>query len=196
MQKKFQNIFYFLVLLFVIGCQSDPNPCSLSKEVLKDIHELDSITSIPEIQNRHREWMKNNYNEPSILDADFETYRFILSSSFGRTEIYRVENEDDQFNVIKKVFTSHQDSIGILNEFQISKGVWTNITDNLVISNFWTYPSSIDRKGLDGESWSLEGYKPIKNECTLKRYHSTGRWSPIDTTFISMCKLLSELKEN
>ena len=194
MQKKFQKILYFLLLLVFVGCQTDPNPCSLSQEVLMDIYKLDSITSIPEIRDRNRDWMKNNYDEPSILDADSETYRFILSSSFGRTEISRIEKINGQFNVTKKVFANHQDTIGIIDEFQISKDVWRNITDSLTINNFWTYPSSIDRRGLDGASWSLEGYKPIKDKCTLKNFHSVGRWTPIDSTFISMCNLLSNLK--
>jgi hypothetical protein len=193
MQKKFQSAYYILLLTFLFSCQGNKNPCSLSEVVLKDINRIDSLISIPEVQVRNRNWMRHNYNEPSILHADNETYRFIWSSSFDGTEIYRVEKKSKTFKAIVKIF-GYNDTIGKYTEFNISKEVWNNITDSLNAISFWTYPSSIDRKGLDGASWSLEGYKPIKDKCTQKKYHMVGRWSPIDTQFISICKLLSKLK--
>ena len=193
MQKTFKNIYYILLLIFLVSCQGNKNPCSLSEVVLKDINRIDSLIGIPEVQDRNRNWMKHNYDEPSIFHADNETYRFIWSSSFDGTKIYRIEKKGNAFKAIVKVFANN-DTIGKFTEFNISKKVWNNITDSLNATNFWMYPSSIDRKGLDGASWSLEGYKPIKDKCTQKKFHSVGRWSPIDTQFISMCKLLYKLK--
>ena len=177
------------------SCQVDPNPCGLSEAVMKDIYSLDSVMTTTKKIDKHDEWMNQNYDEPSILFAEKETYRFFWEHSFGGTKIYRIEQIDNHFKATKKVFESHDDTIGITNEFYISKEVWTNIVDSLTVTNFWTYPTFIDRQGLDGASWFLEGYKPIKDKCTLKNYHYIGRWSPIDTTFISMCDLFSNLKE-
>jgi hypothetical protein len=193
MRKKIQNVYLVLLIILLISCQGSKNPCSLSEAVLQDINRMDSLIGIPELQDRDRNWMKDNYNESSIIHADNETYRFIWSSSFDGTEIYRIEKKDNAFKAIVKLF-GQDDTIGKFTEFNISKEVWNNITDSLHETNFWTYPSSIDRNGLDGASWLLEGYKPIEDKCTLKKYHRIGRWSPIDKQFVSMCELFYQLK--
>ena len=73
--------------------------------------------------------------------------------------------------------------------------MWNNIMDSLSINGFWSYPSSIERNGLDGATWTLEGYKPNPDKCTGKNYHRLSRWSPIDTKFVAMCDLLINLKQ-
>jgi hypothetical protein len=195
MQKGLQVTFFLIFSLHLMSCREETNPCLLSKDVLKDIQTLDSLTKRPEIRQRDMEWMKINYNEPSLLNAKTETYRFIWSSSFDTTEIYRIEEIGGHYKLTKKVFSTHQDTIGSTSEFEIPKNDWNRIANNLAASDFWTYPSKIDRKGLDGATWMLEGYKPIEDVCTLKHYHRISRWSPIDSTFISMCDLLYKLKE-
>lgn len=180
---------------FYLPCRFEKNPCSLSRETLLDIQELDSIIQVPEIKQRDRDWMSNNYDEPSILDSKQETYRFIWSSSFEGSEIVRIKKKEDSYYVTKKIFSSHEDSIGVTNTFLIEEEIWDNVVDSLNILGFWTYKRSIDRLGLDGAGWILEGYKPRKDKCTKKNYHRVGRWSPIDTTFITMSKLVWDLKE-
>jgi hypothetical protein len=195
MQKGLQVIFFLIFSLYLISCQEETNPCLLSKAVLKDIQTLDSLTKRPEIRQRDIVWMKQNYNEPSLLNAKTETYRFIWFSSFDTTKICRIEEINGLYKLTKKVFSSHRDTIGSTNEFIITKNDWNSIVNNLAGLNFWTYPHKVDRKGLDGATWILEGYKPIKDKCTLKNYHMISRWSPTDTTFISMCDLLYKLRE-
>lgn len=179
------------------GCQIDKNPCSLSGEILQDLRRLDSLTNIPEVLERDRQSMKINYDEPSILDAKNETYRFILSS-MDYSKVVRIEKKNNQFYAIVKEFegtTGDPNLIPKVDEFELSKTEWDTITSRLQKMNFWTYTSTIDRRGLDGASWSLTAYKPVKDECTLKNFHSISRWSPIDTTFINMCKLIYEVNE-
>jgi len=139
--------------------------------------------------------MENNYKEPSILDAKTEMYRFIWSSSFDTTKLYRIEKNNAHYSVTSKIFTSHQDTIGTTNKFDITESEWSNIVNGLVRNGFWTYPTSDNRNGLDGSTWILEGYKPVKDKCTGMNYHRVSRWSPIDTTFILMCKLIYKVKE-
>jgi len=182
------------MLMLFVSCQVNTNPCSLSDEVLQDIQKLDSTIKVPEIRKMIRDRDKINYDEHSLLDATTETYRFMWSSSFDGTDIYRIEAINGYFKATTKSFVSHQDSIGTIREFNISKEDWTKIVGGFVAHNFWTYPSSIDRRGLDGASWTIEGYKPIKDECTQRNFHLIYRWSPIDTTFIAMCKLLYQLE--
>ncbi len=193
MQYKIQTTFCILFTIFLLSCQENKNPCSLSEGTLKDLNKLDSLLSIQKHVYRHNAWMKNNYNEPSVMDAKNETYRFTLETSFDGSEVYRIEKKDNKYKAIIKVF-AYGDTIGKYNEFEISKEVWNSISESLNNLDFWTYTSSIDRKGLDGSSWILEGYKPIKDKCTLRKYHSINRWSPNDTTFISMCALFDKLK--
>jgi len=194
MKKVLQVLILFSFSLQLFSCREETNPCLLSKEVLADIQTLDSLVKIPKIKLRDKEWMKNNYNEPSLLDSKKETYRFILSSSFDTTEIERIEDIGGRYKMTKKIYATHADTVGVASEFEISQSDWNNIVTNLVANNFWTYPTSDNRKGLDGATWVLEGYKPTKDKCTLKNYHRIGRWSPNDTTFIAMCKLFYDQK--
>lgn len=195
MQNKLSNILCIIFSLLMIGCTENPNPCGLPENILKDLHTLDSLVKVPEIRKWNSEWMKNNYNEPSIIEANTETYRFIWDSSFAGVEIYRIENLNGRFKVVKKTFSSHHDTIGIVREFEISKETWNNIVKSLERNNFWTYPVSDNKIVLDGTSWFLEGFKPEKDKCTLSNYHYVSR-SSIDTTFISMCKLFFQLNGN
>jgi len=194
MNKKLL-VFFLLILLITYGCQVNSNPCSLSEEVLSDLQNLDNLINVSEIKERDRQWMKGNFNEPSILDAKNETYRFIWSSSFNGSVVYRIEKIDDQVKAVKKKFINHSDTIGVSYELDFSIEDWDYLTSELESKDYWIYPTSIDSQDLDGESWSLSAYKPIKDKCTLKNFHSVTRWSPIDTTFIEMCKLFYELKE-
>ena len=195
MQKRFRVIFILIISLCYFGCREKQNPCLLSKEVLKNIETLDSLTKSEEIKLHDIRWMKNNYNEPSLLESKTETYRYLWDSPFDGTEIYRIEEINGRYKLIKKVFSSHQDSIGVTTEFEIQKKDWDKLVNGLRAYNFWTYPYTTDREVLDGTTWVLEAYKPIKDECTKKNYHRIGQYSPIDTTFIAMCNLLRKLKE-
>jgi len=185
-----------MVVLITAGCQADRNPCSLSENVLKNLYELDSLIKIPEARERERQGMRANYDEPSMFDAKTETYRFILSSS-TYSKVVRIEElEKKFFATIKEIERTTGDPklTPSVNKFELSKSKWDSIVVNLKNLDFWTYTTSIDRQGLDGSSWSISGYKPLKDECTLKNFHVVSRWSPKDTSFIAMCKLFSELK--
>jgi len=195
MKKQFLVIFSISFSLYLISCRIETNPCSLSEDVLADIQTLDSLIKLPETKERDKEWLKHNYNEPSILNAKRETYRFVRSSSFDTTEIVRIEEINGHYKVTKKVFASHQDTVGVTSEFEIRENDWKVFVHTLAANNFWTYPTTDNREGLDGANLLIEGYKLIKDECTLKNYHRVGRWSPIDTTFISMCKLFFQTKK-
>lgn len=197
MQKKPWKILSLIFSLLLTSCQ-DKNPCNLPAETLEELDTLESLIRKPEIQKRHKEWMEGNYNEPSLFNAKSETYRFTLHSSFDGIELYRIEEKDGHYKATKKVFASYGDTTGVISEFELTKEAWDNIVNGLIAKNFWTYLYTPKKKTmyLDPTSWTLEGYKPIKDKCTLKNYHFISMQFPQDTTFISMCKLLSEIKEN
>ena len=195
MQKSLCLTLIFIILLLFSSCIDQTNPCLLSKDVLGDIHTLDSLVNVPELREQYKHWMRTNYSEPSLLDAKVETYRFIWRSTFDTTKIVRVENVDGHFKVTRKLFISHQDTIGRLSKFEIKGTEWDQIVNGLTADNFWTYPTSDNRTGLDGSNWLLEGYKSEKDKCTSKNYHRVRRWSPNDTTFIAMCDLLYNIRQ-
>lgn len=195
MKKLLKQIpLFFLIPIVLVGCHEEKNPCKLSEAVLKDVAEIDSVIKLPEVKERDRMWNLNNYQEPSLISAQYEAYRFIWSSSFDGIKIYRLENINGGYKAITKTFRD-QDTIPVISEFSISLKTWNSIIDQLSNNGFWTYSSSIERKGFDGATWILEGYNPTRNECTGKNYHRITRWSPIDVEFIAMCNLLTSLKQ-
>jgi hypothetical protein len=195
MQKKFHVAVHLLLMILLFNCQGNQKTCLLSEAIQKDINRIDSIINIPLVQERDKNWMKNNYNnEPSIFHADHETYRFVLNNLLDSTKVFRLEKIGNTYKVIIKAF-GNTDTIGKATEFNISEKAWDNVKESLITSGFWTYPSSNNRQGLDGSMWTLEAYKPIKDNCTQKNYHRVSQWSPNDKIFVSMCKLLMALKE-
>jgi hypothetical protein len=181
----------FIAVVF-FSCNENKNPCSLSASILKDVAQTDSLIKLPEIRKRDELWNFNIYKEPSLISAQYETYRFIWHSAFDGIKVYRVEKRHDQCKVIIKSFAG-EDTIPVVKEFYIAEERWNNIVDRLRDKGFWVYPSSIERNGLDGATWTLEGYKPKPDECTGKKYHRLMRWSPVDSNFVAMCNVLSTL---
>lgn len=125
------------------------------------------MTKLPEVKERDRIWNENNYKEPSLISAQYEIYRLIWHSSFDGVKIYRVEKVNGHYKAVTKSFAD-QDTVPSIKEFSISSKTWNHIIDGLSNYGFWAYSSSVERNGLDGATWILEGYKPNKDKCTGK----------------------------
>jgi hypothetical protein len=195
MRNKTTIFIFFLTIL--ISCGRNKNPCSLSEKTMLDIARLDSVINVPEIRERIRRIDHNEYGELSLIDAKAETYRFTLYSVWSFWKVVRIEKREDNYHATVKQFgldTSYTDTLRRDQEFDLSKDKWNKILDGLNKDNFWTYQTTDGKEGLDGATWTLEGYKPIKDPCTFKNYHRIYRWSPSDTTFVNMCLLLYDLK--
>ncbi|MGC4104073.1 hypothetical protein [Ferruginibacter sp.] len=194
MKKVISKILPALMVITFIGCKEEKNPCSISEAILKNIDKEDSLINLPEVKKRDSIWNLKTYNEPSLITAQNDSYRFTLASAFEGVHIYRVEKNNDHYKATIK-FIADPGIEPVVKEFSIPGKTWNNIVDSLAADSFWTYPSSIDRSGLDGATWVLEGYKSKPDRCTGKNYHRLMRWSPIDSTFIAMCDLLYHLKK-
>lgn len=96
---------------------------------------------------------------------------------------------------IVRISDSHDKEMANTEEFEISKETWDKIVYGLKAKNFWSYFTTNNKRVLDGASWSLEAYKPVRDECTLKRYHRVGQSSSGDTVIVAMCNLFLELKD-
>jgi hypothetical protein len=195
MLKHFFTYCFLVGLFALLSCSERKNPCNLSPEILKDIAELDSLTKVPELRKRDSSWNADNYNEPSLVSARYETYRYGWHSSFGRSIIYRIERLPDFCKVTVK--NTNLSEVTDSTCFNISLQAMDRIADSLARYSFWIYPLSDDiGPVLDGVTWKLEGFKTIPDSCTGKKYQHIRRTSPVDETFIKMCTLLSDLKKD
>jgi len=63
----------------------------------------------------------------------------------------------------------------------LSEAEWHGVAELLTLCDFWHLPSMTGNVGLDGESWTLEGFR-------TGQYHSVERWSAgINETFGRAC---------
>jgi hypothetical protein len=127
-------------------------------------------------------------DEPELEFSDNEVYRFMTFGAWGNKQFYRVVNDSDNITITSKKYWKHYDdieidSIGQEKTQKISTTDWKEIKNSLSELNFWTLPvRNYDEHYLDGTGYVIEGYNPIKNECTKRNYHVTTRTSPRDTT--------------
>lgn len=188
-----------LMALMVLGCENNTNPCALRPEVLKHIHNLDSLIGITEVRERHREWMKSNYDEPSIFDATSETYRFIFSTT-GYDKVVRIEESNGHYSGIVKEFNWISGGTSLaprVEQFELPQQTWDSLMGRLESLSFWIHPNPPDHKVLDGASWSLDAFKPVRNECTSMQFQHLGTsYSVNDTAFMAMCKLFDDLDKD
>jgi len=184
---------YTLILILAIGCNRNTNPCNLTQEVLADVSRLDSLTQIPELRKRDQERL-DFYKEPSLIQAQAETFRFMMEGSFGNWKVIRIEKKENQYTLFAKAGQSRLEQVTIDTSYSISKAQGEHIFDNLEKMGFWTYQTTTEARGvLDGTAWTLEGHTRNANPCTSNHYHYIYRYAPNDDQFIAMCKLLLEL---
>jgi hypothetical protein len=180
--------------LILLSCKQNKNPCNLPASVLADIAKLDSLVKVPALRERDSIWNAGSYKEAPVYSARHETYRFIWSSAFNGSKVYRIERTADSITVTVKKIKKDGD-IAETRHFNISESTLTNLTDSLAILGFWTYHHPPYKQVFDPDHWRLEGYKPIPDACTGKRYHSVSGFSPVDSGLYAMCKLFDRLEE-
>ena len=189
--------------IILLGCSgNDQNPCSLSEEVLTELVRLDSIFNDSLERQKQKGWMKSTYDEPEIFEADHETYRLVIQcfGSFTYTKIVRIEKLENHFKAVVKEFV---DTIeyGILTptlnyDFELTGEDWQLIINKLKDDNFWISTESNHKQLLHGCIWYIEGYKPIKDKCSLKNYHGIYGIYPVDSLYIEMYELFDKLEKN
>ena len=179
-------IIIFSILILIISCKSDVD-CGIDPLVLKS---NDSIISKVESDSSGQKWW-NDYltkiKEPNLKTEQNESYRLMIyNSMWSSSKTYRIYKDSDSYKLIFKEFGEEQierenSSLTSNNESDLSKKEWAEFQTLLQNSGFWSMPVTIDRIGLDGTSWVLEGMNPNGNECTNRKYHVVSRWQPIDT---------------
>jgi hypothetical protein len=192
------NLLIFLLLVgIILSCSPNKNPCNLPKETLTWVNQIDSAVKTRGMQMRDSLWNNGDYDEPSILHAKYETYRYKRHYSLeNRTEVVRIEKREDTYWAILKETDWGMDrpfTVTRNEEFEISKDEWDTIVNGLNTNNFWTFTPYEESQLLDPTTTTIEGYKLKKDPCTAQHYHFVSRETYDDTTFIAMYKLFDTL---
>ena len=187
--------------IIIQGCTGiNGNPCSLSEKTWYELKKEDSLVNSIQIKQRDKDWMKYNYDEPSLFKAENETYRLIQSCSGSSyyIKIVRIEKHKKSLLAIIKEFKGScaSDAEGSIDVFVLPTESWSLISNKLTIDNFWTSTTKCKKTLLHGCTWRLEAYKLKKDECTLQNYHRIAGCFPVDSSFISMYDLLDKITTN
>ena len=179
-------IIVFLIFTSIFGCKKNVE-CEINQLIIKS---NDSIISKIKYDSSGQKWW-NDYltklEEPDLKNTNIESYRLLIYNSMTQSsKTYRIFKNRHSYKLVFKEF-GNEDSDEIANELIINKTTelsnkeWIEFQKLLQDSRFWSLPVKIDRIGLDGTSWVLEGMNPNGNECTNRKYHMVIRWQPIDT---------------
>ncbi len=185
-EKMHKIILIFSFLILTISCKSKVD-CRTDPLVIKS---NDSIISKIESDLNGQKWW-NNYltkiKEPNLKKELNESYRLMVyNSMWSSSKTYRFYKDSDSYRLVFKEFGGEQ--IGRENstmttnrESDLPEKEWEEFKSLLQNTEFWSLPVTINRTGLDGTSWVLEGMNPNGNECTNREYHVVTRWQPVDT---------------
>jgi hypothetical protein len=185
--KKMQKIIIiFSVFILLISCKYNVD-CNFDPLVIKS---NDSIISKMENDTSRQKWW-NDYlikmEEPNLKTELNDSYRLIIyNSMYSSCKIYRIYKDSKTYKLVYKVYGGEQIESGLntlttIEESDLSKEEWTEFQNLIKNTGFWSLPSAIDRIGLDGATWILEGKNQNGNECTNRKYHIVKRWQPLDT---------------
>jgi hypothetical protein len=174
------------IFTLFLNCKSNLD-CGIDPLIIKS---NDSIISKVESDSSGQKWW-NDYlrklEEPVLKNTDKEGYRLVIYNSMKQSsKTYRIFKNWNSYKLVYKEF-GNEDSDKIAEELfankekELSKKEWTEFQSLLQNTGFWSLPVTIERSGLDGTSWVLEGMNPNGNECTNREYHVVARWQPIDT---------------
>jgi len=179
-------IILLLIFTSLISCQRKID-CGINPLVIKS---NDSIISKVESDSSAQKWW-NNYltkiKEPNLKTELNESYRLtIYNSMWSSFKTYRIYKDSVSYKLVFKEFGGknierENSTLTSNTERDLSKKEWTEIQSLLRNTGFWSLPVTIDRSGLDGTTWILEGKNPDGNDCTNREYHLVARWQPLDT---------------
>lgn len=184
-----KKIFKLIILVFLFSNCQQKKECNLNVDILKSNDSILSKIKSDGILKKNL----NKIKEPELENLKRETYRFMIMSSFGDYQIYRVNKNYDNYDITFKNYTKNIydpityekkfiDSLSKESSQKISENDWFEIKENLDELNFWQLPINTNESYLDGVAYIIEAYNLEKNVCTERNYHATSRISPNDTT--------------
>lgn len=187
------KIFRLIILIFLLSNCQQKKECNLNVNVQKSNDSI--LTKIKKEGTLKK--ILTKINEPELETLKRETYRFMIMSSFGDYQIYRVTKNDNNYNITYKKYTKYVydpitndekiiDSLSKESVQKISENDWFDIKEKLDELNFWELPIRTNEHYLDGVAYVIEAFNLEKNVCTERNYHATSRISPSDSTDYSL----------
>lgn len=134
-------------------------------------------------------------NEKSLWqtrsDKSRHEYRFTSLPTWGNPVVISFEIDREGNG---KVFVKKSDGHGgydagklVLDKvIELDSEQTEKLTNQLNELKFWELPTKIDRMGVDGAQWVMEGIKDGE-------YHIVDRWTPESGKFYETCNLFFEL---
>ncbi len=129
-------------------------------------------------------WYSNSLyelKEPVLMDlkTDNVIYRLLLINN-GAKSIRIVNSNND--------CTLHYFDQNDIVEIKLTKKEWKKLERKIRHANFWSLPTTSERRGKDGFHWILEGN-------SYGNYHVVDRWSPKKhSRYRKVCEYIIELK--
>lgn len=137
------------------------------------------------------------YKEPEMSTLNYEAYRLTYGHVFADTShIIRIENQNSNYHFIHKKLIEDSDSTRAVIETIQKKllvSEWDKLKEVIYQNSYWTLPKEIDRYGLDGGVWTIEGRRPDAEICGKRSYHLVSRWSPDKGEFQNLCNKFYEI---
>ena len=121
-------------------------------------------------------------------DKNLHLYRFLSLPAWGNpTAITFSIGEDGSGSLIVKKTDGqggYEPGKLILNKtIKLSQAQTDELLKRFEKPKFWSLPTRIDRMGLDGTQWIIEGLKE-------GNYHIVDRWTPEEGEFVDTCLLM------
>lgn len=177
--------FAILFAMICFGC-SKPNPynCDMNQSVFA---MNDSMLNEPENFVRFHARLEK-HNEEKLQLQTSQAYRLITNYAFEYgTEIFTFKkNKEGGTLTIKQFFSDNAKHLFCVHDTLITKQLtsiqWNELVEQFDANCFWTIPSPIQNRGLDGGIWILEAFDPKAKNPRHHTYAIAGRWSPDQNT--------------
>ena len=174
-----------LSILFCIRC----NPC---EPFDKEIYPVETHARYFDSMGvaRLNKCLKR-YSEPPLDQLDHESYRLYYEHVFSdTTQMMRIGNRHSAYYFIHKKLVPDSDStmrVSETIELPLLPQEWEVCKTIIYRNGYWTLPREIDRYGLDGGTYILEGRRPEADICGKRSYHLVSRWSPKEGAYRQIC---------
>lgn len=144
-----------------------------------------------------------HFGEQNLTEQPYESYRFLYSAAFDEyKKIYKITRANSAASLTIKTIVYHYDSLDNRSKSvdektrELSAIEWSELKKSIEDVCFWNMLTYDFRRGLDGDTWLLEGFDPNNNLCHDRPYHVALRWSPNSSSqsFIDICNKFKSLE--
>ena len=137
------------------------------------------------------------FEEPDLSTLDHESYRLVFDHVFSDTiNFIRVGNKDSKPYFRHKKIIINSDTTAIIVGFvekPLGEDEWRLFKASIYQNKYWLLQREIDRMGVDGGTWTIEGRRPDAESFKKRSYHVVSRWSPEEGAFSNICEHLLEM---